>query len=235
MLLGLRLIQDAQTLETTKAQANRLRHIATQTADNLGCLIRGLQITLEEPGLVVALTRYAADYTQSSGLTLNVHTSGLDAGRLPFPVEIALYRIVQEALTNIAKHAAANVVSIVLERQPSKVQANIADDGCGFDIETTLRTTTISNRLDLYGMYERATLLGGSIAVESKPGKEPRSPCKSHLKVGNHAPEMDHNVHMPVSESPQSSGRKPDYLNVVGGWGIPSAHPLEKSSGQVSR
>lgn len=141
----------------------------------------------------------------------------------------------QEALTNIAKHAAANVVSIVLERQPSKVQANIADDGCGFDIETTLRTTTISNRLDLYGMYERATLLGGSIAVESKPGKEPRSPCKSHLKVGNHAPEMDHNVHMPVSESPQSSGRKPDYLNVVGGWGIPSAHPLEKSSGQVSR
>jgi Histidine kinase-, DNA gyrase B-, and HSP90-like ATPase len=145
-----------------------------------------------------------------------VHTSGLDADRLPFPVENALYRIVQEALTNIAKHAAANVVSIALECQPSRIQVIVTDDGCGLDTEMTLRTTTISNRLGLYGMYERATLLGGSISVGSKPGKGPPSPCKSQLKAGNHAPEMDHNVRVPVSKSPDPGSQA--QLSQHGGW-----------------
>jgi hypothetical protein len=165
---------------------------------------------------LVTLCRYAADYVQSSGLTVNAHTGSLDAERLPFHVEIALYLIVQEALTNIAKHAAANVVSIALERQPSRIEVIVADDGCGFDTEMTFRTTTISNRLGLYGMYERATLLGESINVGSKPGKGPPSPCKSHLKAGNHTPETDHNVRVPVSKSldPGSQAR----LSQHGGW-----------------
>jgi PAS domain S-box-containing protein len=172
LLVGLRVIEHAQTLETAKAQANELRHLAAQTADNLGHLIRGLHPgILEHLGLVVALTRFATDYAQSCGFTVNVHTSGLGAFRLPPPVELALYRIVQEALTNVAKHAAAHVVSLVLKRQPSGVQVIIADDGRGFDVETTLHTTPISNRLGLYSMYERAALLGGSITVESQPGK----------------------------------------------------------------
>jgi PAS domain S-box-containing protein len=172
LLVGLRLVEDAPTLEKAKTQANRLRHITAQTVENLGRLIRGLHPdSLEDLGLGVALTRYATTYAQSCGFTVNVHINGLDAGRLPCPVEIALYRIVQVALTNIAKHAAANVVRIVLERQPSRVQVIVADDGCGFDVDTTLRTTTVANHMGLYGMYERATLSGGSITVQSKLGK----------------------------------------------------------------
>jgi signal transduction histidine kinase len=142
-----------------------------------------------------------------------VHTSGLDADRLPFPVENALYRIVQEALTNIAKHAAANVVSIALECQPSRIQVIVTDDGCGLDTEMTLRTTTISNRLGLYGMYERATLLGGSISVGSKPGKGPPSPCKSHL--ARLYPFTRHSTGSRSSASVTSRGFPPSRLSQV--------------------
>jgi hypothetical protein len=145
-------------------------------------------------------------------------------------VEIALNLIVQEALTNIAKHEAANVVSIALERQPSRIQVTVAADGCVFDTEMTRCTTTISNRLGLYGRYERATLLGGSISVGSKPGKGPPSPCKSHLKAGNHTPEMDHNVRVPVSKSsdPGSQAR----LSQHGGWlGHQSCPPIREKRG----
>lgn len=172
LLVGLRLIDDMRTLKTAKAQAHRLRHSTAQILDNLGRLARGLHPSiLDDLGLVGALTHYATDYAQSHGIAVNVHTQGLDSSRWPALVATALYRIVQEALTNIAKHAAAKTVSIILERRPSEVQMTVTDDGCGFDVETTLRTSPTSNRLGLYGMRERAVLLGGSMTIESKPGK----------------------------------------------------------------
>jgi PAS domain S-box-containing protein len=172
LLVGLRLIGDMRTLKKAKAQVNRLRHITVQVLDNLRRLARGLHPSiLDDLGLVVALTRYAADYAQSYGITVNVHTEGLDSSRLPSPVETALYRIMQEALTNIVRHAAAKTVGIALTRQPFGVHMVVGDDGCGFDVETTLRTFTTSGHLGLYGMCERAMLLGGSVTIESKRGK----------------------------------------------------------------
>jgi len=172
LLVGLRLIRDMRTLKQAKAQAGQLRRITVQILDDLRRLARGLHPNiLDDLGLVIALTRYASDYAQSHGITVNVHTEGLDAGRLPSPVETALYRIMQEALTNIARHAAAKTVRIALKRQPLAVQMVIEDDGCGFDVETTLRTSTASGHLGLYGMRERAMLLGGSVTIESNRGK----------------------------------------------------------------
>jgi PAS domain S-box-containing protein len=172
LLVGLRLIGDTRTLKKAKGQVNRLRHITVQILDNLRRLARGLHPSiLDDLGLVVALTRYATDYAQSYGITVNVHTEGLDSSRLPSPVETALYRIMQEALTNIARHAAAKTVGIALTRQPSGVYMIVEDDGCGFDVETTLRTSSISGHLGLYGMCERAMLLGGSVTIEAKRGK----------------------------------------------------------------
>jgi signal transduction histidine kinase len=151
---------------------NQLRHITVQILDNLRRLARGLHPSiLDDLGLVVALTRYTTDYAQSHGITVNVHTERLDSSRLPSAVETALYRIMQEALTNIARHAAAKNVRIALMRQPLGVHMTVEDDGCGFDVETTLRTSTTSGHLGLFGMCERAMLLGGSVTIESKSGK----------------------------------------------------------------
>jgi PAS domain S-box-containing protein len=172
LLLGLRLIGDTRTLKKAKTQANQLRDITVQILDNLWRLARGLHPSiLDDLGLVVALTRYATDYAESHGIAVNVRTEGLDSSRLPPPVETALYRIMQEALTNVARHAAAKTVRITLARQSLGVHMIVKDDGCGFDAETTFRTSATSGHLGLYGMRERATLLGGSVTVESKRRK----------------------------------------------------------------
>src|SRR5262249_44722835 len=89
-----------------------------------------------------------------------------DECRLPEAVETALYRIAQEALNNMAKHAAAQNVRLHVERQPGQVQMTVADDGCGFEVCTALT----DRGLGLSGMRERAALLDGAITVESKPG-----------------------------------------------------------------
>jgi len=168
LLIGLRLLRNARLLKEAKAQANYLGQITRQILDNLQRVARGLHPgILDDLGLVAALTRYGADYAQACGLTVHIQTEGLDSGRLPFPVETTLYRIVQEALANIAKHAAAKTVSIALRRHASEVQATVHDDGCGFDVETILHTSTAAGHLGLYGMRERAALLGGGVTIES--------------------------------------------------------------------
>ncbi len=172
LLVGLRLIGDTRTLKNAKTQVNQLRHITVQILDNLRRLARGLHPSiLDDLGLVAALTRYATDYAQSHGITVNIQPEGLGSSRLPSPVETALYRIVQEALTNIARHAAAKTIRIALTRRPVGVHMIVEDDGCGFDVETTLRTSNTSGHLGLYGMRERAKLLGGSVTLRSMRGK----------------------------------------------------------------
>jgi signal transduction histidine kinase len=171
LLVRLRLLKDARTLKTVRAQIDQLCQITAQTLDSLGRLVQGLHPTiLDDLGLAAALTQYTTDYAQSYGITMEVIIRGLDSGPLRPPVEMALYRIVQEALTNIAKHAAAKIVRIVLERQPWEVHLIIADDGCSFNVETARQASPTLNHLGLKGMSERAALLGGSMTIESKPG-----------------------------------------------------------------
>jgi signal transduction histidine kinase len=94
-------------------------------------------------------------------LEIDFAAQGLDA-RLPHEVETALYRIVQEGLTNVARHAHATTVSVIVERRNGAVRAIIEDDGRGFDPHTAGQ-----GRLGLYGIRERAELLGGTLTIES--------------------------------------------------------------------
>ncbi len=87
--------------------------------------------------------------------------------RLPAETETMLFRIIQEALTNVARHAQAGNVGILLERHVDRVTAVVEDDGVGFDREEAERR----RRLGLLGMGERATMLGGKLTIESSPGK----------------------------------------------------------------
>jgi signal transduction histidine kinase len=95
-----------------------------------------------------------------------VHSTGPRLPRLPEPLEIALYRMAQEALTNAAKHAAPKAVSILIHRNPTEVRLVIEDDGKGFDASEALA----QGRLGLVGMHERAHLVGGSMTLESSQG-----------------------------------------------------------------
>ena len=91
----------------------------------------------------------------------------LASHRLPAETETMLYRIVQEALTNVTRHAQAEHIGILVERRDDRVTAVIEDDGLGFDPDEARRR----GRLGLLGMSERATMLGGKLTIESSPGK----------------------------------------------------------------
>ena len=90
--------------------------------------------------------------------------------RLPPSVETALYRIVQEALTNVAQHACAGKVSLLLEARAGAVVAIVEDDGCGFEAGRLMHGEVDERWLGLSGMRERAELLGGRLSIESAPG-----------------------------------------------------------------
>jgi signal transduction histidine kinase len=125
---------------------------------------------LDNLGLSTALRRYAEEWSQRCGVGVDFHSSGFDDQRLPPPVETALYRVVQEALTNVLRHAHAQRVSVLLERHHDHVLAIVEDDGQGFDAEATMNAPDAQRRLGLLGMQERVALVEGTFEIESTPG-----------------------------------------------------------------
>ena len=123
---------------------------------------------LDEFGLVAALRRFVAEWSSTFSIAAAFHTAGLDDRRLAPLVETNAYRIVQEALNNIHKHAEATVVSVVLERRGDEVVLVIDDDGSGF--ERTSDGHDHARGIGLLGMHERALLAGGTLEVKSAPG-----------------------------------------------------------------
>ena len=95
---------------------------------------------------------------------------GVVEDAVPSDVGSALYRITQEALTNVARHAGATQVSVILEKPDGEVQLLVEDDGCGFDLNAVAARIRSERRLGLAGMRERAALVGGTVAIESSPG-----------------------------------------------------------------
>ena len=152
-----------------KTQFKELQQLISQTLDDVHNLALELRPSaLDDLGLAAALERYVNEYRQNSPLEIDLVVYGLEEERLPPTVETALYRIVQEGLTNVARHANANTASILIEQRNGRVRAIIEDDGIGFEIQKSHST---SQRLGLYGMRERAELLDGTLFVESEPGK----------------------------------------------------------------
>ena len=121
---------------------------------------------LDDVGLVAAVTRLA-DRTRRSGIPVELALIGLDdESRLPAEVETVVYRVVQEALTNVSRHADASAASIAIEVEVMVVRAVIADDGVGFVVGDGPPRS-----LGLAGMVERASLIGGHVEIASTPSE----------------------------------------------------------------
>ena len=171
--LGLKSLKDGMP---DPSPARPRLHQLQEITDLIGKEVHDLALklrptALDDLGLHTTLVNYLEEWSEGSGVEADFHSAGLDAGRLPPPVETALYRVVQEALTNVLKHAQARRVSLILRRSPNQVVAIVEDDGRGFDVEAVMSAAGAEGRLGLLGMRERLTLAGGSLTVESTPGK----------------------------------------------------------------
>jgi signal transduction histidine kinase len=163
ILLGLKAVEDAATDAAKHEAVGEVRERVRSTLQDVRQLAVELRPSaLDDFGLVPALRRLIETFDESTGIRVDFEAA-LDE-RLPPDVETALYRIVQECLTNIVKHARASQVSIVVARKPRSVTAVIEDDGVGFDVGAVR-----DGGLGLVGMRERIGLLGGRLAVESSP------------------------------------------------------------------
>jgi signal transduction histidine kinase len=109
----------------------------------------------------VALSRYAAEYRKTHKIAVDLVPNELDFSNLPSTIQIALYRILQEALTNVARHSGAKAVSIRFTLSATAVEVEVIDDGCGFDAKAV---AVSSHRLGIQSMRERAAMLGGTVS-----------------------------------------------------------------------
>ena len=173
--LGLKVLKDGTDTPESSPARQRLQQLQ-ELADLIGREMHHLALelrptALDDLGLQTALGNYVEEWSGRSGVGVDFHSTGLDEKRLPSPIETALYRVVQEGLTNVLKHAQARRVSLILQCSSDQVLAIVEDDGRGFDAEAAISTRGPRGRLGLLGMRERVALVGGTLTIESTPGR----------------------------------------------------------------
>ena len=165
ILLGLKGLEERMDDSESREAAEELRELVVSTLQDVRRLAVELRPSaLDDFGLVAALERLTGSFAEQTGIAVDFQTA-LAEERLPEEVETAIYRIVQESLTNVVKHARARRVSILLARKDGAVKAVVEDDGQGFD------PAEQTGGSGLVGMRERLALLGGRLAVESAPDR----------------------------------------------------------------
>jgi len=167
VLVRLRLLERSLEDERLRRGLAELRDLTGATLEG----VRRLAIDLRPPmlddlGLEAALQSLVQDFSQRWLIRATFTSSRF--GRLPVEVELVLYRIVQEALSNVARHANASRVLVRLTRRGRTLRLLVEDDGCGFDVEATKHSR--ESGLGLFGMEERLALVGGTLRVESTVG-----------------------------------------------------------------
>jgi PAS domain S-box-containing protein len=168
--LGLKSLE-IQTSGDSVDLVKRLQNFANKMAREVRTIATQLRpLVLEDLGLDAALSDYVDEWSKQSDIRVDLHCNGLLRRRLSVDAETAVYRIVQEALTNISKHAEAERASVIVDTRSDHIRAIIEDDGCGFDFAQKMRTLGRDRRLGLINMRERAAVVGGTLNIESTPG-----------------------------------------------------------------
>ena len=171
LLISLAILEESITSQQARDRIAETRQLAHQTLRAIRNLSLDLRPSaLDDLGLLPALRWYIKEYQQKFSIEVDFQASGFK-GRLPAELETVLYRIVQEALTNVARHAHAHKVAVRLEEDQNEIRAIISDDGRGFDTEKTQKMPGAGQEhgWGLVGMHERASLLDGNLTITSRP------------------------------------------------------------------
>jgi signal transduction histidine kinase len=171
--MGLSRLEAAGPTPQTREQAASLRALALEAMEIIRNLALDLRPSaLDELGLAVALKDYVDTFARRTGIEAHLDVSGNEQ-RLPAETEITLFRITQEGLTNVAKHARASLVTVTLAFNDAHLGLVIEDDGVGFDTRRALGAER-RRSLGIIGMRERSHLIGGELNVESRPSQGTR-------------------------------------------------------------
>ena len=171
LLLGLKTLERGPDAGDQSARIEELEKLADRIARETQQLALDLRpAALDTLGLELALENLLQEWTERTGTEIDFHSVGLGGERFSPEVEAALYRVAQEALNNVLKHARATRVSVLLECRERFLRLIVEDDGTGFDVEQTLASPGKARRLGVRGMRERVARLGGTLEIESSPG-----------------------------------------------------------------
>lgn len=165
------LIEKTVKDKKTHQSLEELESLAEQTIENLRRLTRALRpIYLEDLGLVTALEMLVRETNDNNSFSVNFQKSGQER-RLAGEVELVLYRIAQEALNNVIRHAKADNATLHITYEDQEVQLEVSDNGVGFQIPNSPTDFAPSGHFGLLGMHERAELIGARLKIESALGK----------------------------------------------------------------
>lgn len=170
ILLGLQLIKEqSHGRAETLAQLEHVWEIIQTMGRNMHEVAISLRPTaLDDIGLAGALHAYVEGWSRRAGVAAQLFVTGVERKSLPPEVESTIYRVAQEALTNVVRHAGASHVSVILESDGRRIVAIIEDNGRGFEVEH--EPPNQQTRLGLLGMQERVALVGGTLTIESELG-----------------------------------------------------------------
>jgi len=171
LILGLRSLQN-EVNPSSGHKINELLLIADALGQDAHRLALDLRPTsLDDLGLPSALANYIDNWSARTGIPAEFHCRGTSQRRLSPHLETMFYRVAQEGLTNVAKHAGAQQVNVLLNVDSREAGLIVEDDGCGLDAQLVFEKAARDKRLGLFGMRERITLSGGTLDIESAPQK----------------------------------------------------------------
>ncbi|MBW2200971.1 MAG: PAS domain S-box protein [Deltaproteobacteria bacterium] len=206
-----RVAQDLSTLkirfdtlfDDTSEISNKIRERVTQLGKILQSSIAGVRDLsydlrppgLDQLGLVRTIFQYCEDFSEKSGVRVDFYSAGVDDLRLNFDTEINLYRLIQEGLNNVKKHADANRVTIRMVASFPNIILRIEDDGKGFNVEKRWATAVNEKRMGLQSMKERVGLLNGKMRIQSRPNSGTKILVEIPYKEKNNGTQENHFNH----------------------------------------
>jgi signal transduction histidine kinase len=157
--------------EQRREMLARLQAITVQIDKDMNRMAIDLRPSaLDDLGLVAATQSLVEQWAEHNSIQAEFQASGLAAVRLPGEIETVIYRVIQEALTNVLKHSGAQRVSVILELRNNQVSVIVEDSGRGFDLDALQQAPNTQQRLGLLGMQERVALVGGTFTIDATPG-----------------------------------------------------------------
>lgn len=171
LVIGIKIAEEMvpEAMPEVRERLRGIKEIAHATLSEVHTMaVRLRPSVLDDLGLSAALRSYVKEYTENTGIFVDLRLRSM-AVRLPARLETVLYRVVQEALTNVARHSGAGGCRVVLERGKTLVRGSIIDNGRGFDPQLVLQSEDGCHGLGLHGMKERIELVNGRLNIESSP------------------------------------------------------------------